>query len=294
MDALGVRSLLLAPVDVPGRPRAVLSVASTAVDRWSEDDLEFTRAVASWIAQVLHRAQLVEDLSVASREEGRRAAANELVTVLAHELRNVLSPLRGRLGLLEGRAKRDGRDADRRDVDLATRSLRRLTRMVDDLLDIGRIDAGLFELDLEPIDVPPLVHAVAEEMEGAGHRIEVRAPNELVIDADRRVRHVVENLVGNAVKHAPPGAAVDVEVRRARDEGGDVAIVSVFNPGEGISPSLLPHVFDRFARGPGSTGLGLGLYLAREIARAHGGDVSADAAAGHGTSFHVRLPLAPR
>jgi signal transduction histidine kinase len=81
---------------------------------------------------------------------------------------------------------------------------------------------------------------------------------------------------------------------QSRASGGAAAVLRVRNAGEGIPASLLPHVFDRFVRGQGSTGLGLGLYLAREIARAHGGEVSADADPGGGTSFRVRLPLRGR
>jgi signal transduction histidine kinase len=294
VEALGIRSVLLAPAEVPGRPRGILSVTSVDPGRWSQVDLGFASAVGSWIGQVMHRAHLVEDLAAASREEGRRAAANDLVTTLAHELRNLLSPLSGRLTLLERRAARDLRDADRRDVELATRSLRRLTKMVEDLLDVGRIDAGLLQLDPAPTDLAALVHSIAEEMEEEGHAIEVRAPGELVAPVDPRVRHVVENLVANAVKHSPPAAAIRIEVTRERAQDGACAVVRVWNSGEGIAPALLPRLFDRFARGSASTGLGLGLYLARGIARAHGGDVTAESAPGEGTSFRVRLPLAPR
>jgi signal transduction histidine kinase len=294
VEALGIRSALLAPAELPARPRAILCVTSTAPDRWGETDLAFATTVGSWIGQLLHRGHLVEDLAAVSREEGRRAAANELVTTLAHELRNLLSPLSGRLTLLERRAVRDRRDPDRRDLELAMRSLRRLTRVVEDLLDVGRIDAGLLELDLAPTDLAALVLSIAEEMEVAGHAIEVRAPGELVAAVDPRVRHVVENLVANAVKHSPPSAAIRIEVARERAGNDEVAVVNVWNSGEGIAPSLRPRLFDRVARGTGSTGLGLGLYLAREIARAHGGDVSAEAAPGQGTSFRVRLPLLPR
>lgn len=296
VEALGVRSAMMLPVAIPGKPRGVLSFVTTQPNRWNEEDLAFGLAVASWVGHVAHRAQLVEALRATAVAQGRRAAAEEIVVVVAHELRNYLGPLRGRIGLLHQRAQREGREADRRDADLASRAVGRVARVLDDLLDVGRIDAGILALDREPVDVSSLAHVVAEELGGTGHDIRVRSPEELVADADpRRIRHVLENLVSNAVKHSPPGGSILVEVSRVRGERSELLVVAVEDQGPGIPEAVLPLIFERFGRAAESSGLGLGLYLAREIARAHGGELAVGPGAGGiGTRFELRLPVAGR
>jgi signal transduction histidine kinase len=296
VEELGVRSSMLLPVLIPGRARGVLSIVSTEPGRWDEADLGLGRAIASWVGHVAHRANLVEELRASALTQGRRAAAEEIVVVVAHELRNFLGPLRGRIGLLQQRALREGREADRRDADLANRAVGRVARVLDDLLDVGRIDSGLLALDREPVDVSALAHAVAEELGGTDHEIRVRSPEELVAEADpRRIRHVLENLVSNAVKHSPAGASVLIDVSRVATESGDVLAIAVEDQGPGIGEEIRSRIFERFAKAPGSTGLGLGLYLAREIARAHGGELTAGAGSGgKGTRFELRVPVHAR
>jgi signal transduction histidine kinase len=222
-------------------------------------------------------------------------AAEEIVVVVAHELRNYLGPLRGRIGLLHQRAVRENRDADRRDADLANRAVARVARVLDDLLDVGRIDAGILELEREPVDVSSLAHVVAEELGGTNHDVRVRSPEELVVQADpRRIRTVLENLVSNAVKHSPAGSTILLEVSRVRGERGVAVVLAVQDQGAGIPEEILPRIFERFAKSPESGGLGLGLYLAREIARAHGGELTVGRGPGGlGTRFELRLPLGP-
>jgi signal transduction histidine kinase len=280
------------PVAIPGKPRGVLSLVSTKAGVWSEKDLGFGAAVASWVGQIAHRAGLVEELRAAALAQGRRAAAEEIVVVVAHELRNYLGPLRGRIGLLNQRAQREGREADRRDAELANRAVGRVARVLDDLLDVGRIDAGILALDREPVDVSSLAHVVADELGGTDHDVRVRSPEELVADADpRRIRTVLENLVSNAVKHSPAGSTILIEVAPVRGDSGDAVVLAVQDQGPGIPPAILPRIFERFGKAPDSGGLGLGLYLAREIARAHGGDLSVGPGPGGlGTRFELRLP----
>src|SRR5512133_2966475 len=146
---LGVRSTVQVPLTVEGERRGVLAIASTAPGAFEEAHLELAQAIAQWIGTVLHRAELSEQARGA-REEGRRAA-QDLVTVLAHDVRNLLSPIAGRIALLKRRAERDGREADRRDCEAAERSVRAVTKLVENLLDVTRIERGLFELHRAPV-----------------------------------------------------------------------------------------------------------------------------------------------
>lgn len=98
-------------------------------------------------------------------------------------------------------------------------------------------------------------------------------------------------MIGNALQHTPEGAPVAVQIEQETREDGDWAVLSVRDEGPGIAPNLLPTLFDRFARGAGSQGLGLGLYLARGIAKAHGGALTVESRLGAGTTFRLSIPL---
>jgi signal transduction histidine kinase len=286
-----VRSTIVAPFEVLGERRGVLGVTSTRPDAFDPADLAFLVTVARWVGTVAHRAEAVEGLARQAEEQGRRAAAEELVTVVAHDLRNYLAPVHGRVQILKARAAREGRAADVRDAEAAERSMKRLVRLVSDLLDIGRIGQGLFQLDRLPLDVVAVVREVIDALALPDRPVVLRAPDELLLDGDPvRLRQAFDNVISNAQKHTAPGLeiAVDVELRDAPH--GCTAAVTVSNPGAGIEPALAARVFTRFARDERSEGLGLGLYLAREIALAHGGDLTLESAPGRGARFEFRLP----
>jgi signal transduction histidine kinase len=291
VGGLGVRSTVMAAFEVAGERRGVLGVTSTRPDVFDDGDLAFVQAVARWVGVVAHRAEAVERLAAQAEQEGRRAAAEELVTVVAHDLRNYLAPVQGRVQILKQRAIREGREPDRRDAEAAERSTRRLVRLVSDLLDVGRIGQGLFELERAPLELVALVREAVGALEMPDREVVLRAPEEIVLEGDPvRLRQVIDNLLSNASKHTAPGLAITVEVELRAADGGRWASLSVANPGPGIDPALASRIFTRFARGPGSEGLGLGLYLAREIARAHGGTLELETAPGRGARFYLRLP----
>jgi signal transduction histidine kinase len=289
-EGLGIRSVMMVPLQIGATERrAVLTVSSARVDAFDERDLAFTKALARWIGVVAHRAELVERMARAAREEGRRGAAEEIVTVVAHDLRNYVGPVLGRIQLLKGRAVREGRERDQHDAEAAERALRRVTALVADMLDVARIDQGLFDLAPIPLDLVALVTEAGEALSAPEKKIVVKAPGEAVINGDpARLRQAFENLLANSLKHAQAGTAVSVEI--APVPTGSRIEVTISNSGPPIPRELMPTMFDRFVRGRGSTGLGLGLYLAREIVVAHGGTVSAEPLV-DGARFRVRLPM---
>ncbi len=117
-------------------------------------------------------------------------------------------------------------------------------------------------------------------------------PDELRVEADpRRIRQLVENLVANALRHSPKEEQVEVELRSEKRDDGEWATIEVMDQGPGIVPELMPRLFTRFSSGPDSSGLGLGLYLARGIAEAHGGTLTVTSTPGQGTSFCLSLPV---
>lgn len=294
-EVLQIQSQIAVVIEVGGRRHGVLSVTSREPARWAEPDVYFTESVARWVGIIAHRAQLLAQVERDAMEQGRRAAADELVTTVAHDLRNYLNPLELRLLALGRRAQREGRPDDVKEIQLALRSLARISDFASDLLDVARIDNGLFSLDARPVELTQLAGEVASTMSTAARPVQAEAPEPITAMVDAaRIRQCLENLLANALKHCPAGATVQLSVTRAVREGGEYALLEVRDEGQGIPSHLLPHIFERFVAGKGSkgTGLGLGLFLAKRIALMHGGDLTVDSQLGKGARFTLTIPLA--
>lgn len=291
-QGLGIRSAIVVPVVVGDTKRGVFQANWTEPEAFDQEDAEFVRAVAGWIVLLLQRAELVERLRREAAEESRRMVAEELVTVLAHDLGNYLTPLIGHTYILHARAEQAGRADDLRTTTQLRRGLERLKRLIDDLLDISRIEQGIFGLVRQPVEVCALVHAVANALSTPDVTIQVEAPTELIAEADpERIRQALENLVSNAVKHSPKGMPVTLSVASETRTDDEWAVLTVQDRGPGIASNLLPQLMERFVKDPKSKGLGLGLYLARSIAEAHGGTLTVESTVGMGTTFRLALPL---
>ncbi|RKG72277.1 GAF domain-containing protein [Corallococcus exercitus] len=291
-DRLGVRSSLMVPLPIGEQTRGVLGVSSARNDFFTEHDLRFLQAAARWVGMVAHRVELVQELTKLAVKQARGKAAEDLITVLAHDMANHLLPLQARIQLIQRRAQRNNASEDLRDAAGAAASLRSLTRLINDLLDVGRLDQGLFHLRPQPVDLTALARELASTASTPDHPVRFEGPEELVTLADPdRVRQVLENLVANALKHSPPGRPVDLRLEAQPRPEGPWVRVSVSDQGTGIPAELVPMLFERFTRGPGSTGLGIGLFLARRIAEAHGGTLEVASTSGTGTRFELSLPL---
>lgn len=289
---LGVRSQIIVPLKLDGVRRGVLSACSARPDAFSSDDLDFLQAVANWIGIIAHRAELVERLTREVADEARRLTAEQLITFLAHDLGNYLTPLLARTSLLRSRAEREGRAADLNDAESLVRSVNRLRRLIASLLDVSRLEHGVLDLVRVPVNLVELVRETAQLMRGPSINIEVEAPDELICEVDPdRLRQVLENLLSNAIKHGPPGKPIRLEVTREMSHAGPRAIIHVCDEGSGISPELQAHIFQRFVVGRQSKGLGVGLYLSRGITEAHGGTLSVTSVTGSRTIFRIELPM---
>lgn len=289
---LKVRSNIQTPIEINGHRRGVLGCTSAQPEFFSLDDLRFLETVARWVGMVAHRAELVEQLTRAAAEQGRRAAADELITVFAHDMGNHLFSLRTRIELIHKRALRNQATDYLRDAAAAAQGVAALSRLSTDLLDVGRLDQGLFVLQPQPVDLMRLVTEATAAATTPRTEVQHRGPPELVAMADpARLRQVLSNLVTNALKHSPAGIPVVVEVSRQTRSDGPWAVLTVSDQGPGIAPHLLPRLFERFSRGPNSPGLGLGLYLARQIALAHGGTLEVHSSPGKGARFEFAIPL---
>lgn len=295
-EGLGIRSKLGVPLELGSRRLGMLMIASREPDFFSDEDVRLAELVARWIGIVAHRAELVEEIARNAAEDGRRAAVEEIVAVLAHELRNYLSPLELRVELLRMRARAAARDDDLQDLEAVGKSVARLGLVVSDILEAARLDRGLFHLAPQLVDLGALVREVALPLATPARPVRVTLQEGDTINVmgdEARLRQCIGNVVANAVQVSPVNGAVSIFVRREQRaaEGAPRALVEVIDQGPGIPSDLLPRIFERFVTGgPREGGLGLGLYLAKRIAALHGGDLSAESPPGKGARFTLSLP----
>ncbi|MBF6612696.1 MAG: GAF domain-containing sensor histidine kinase [Chloroflexi bacterium] len=292
VGGLGIKSVIAVPLYVAGELRGVVQVDSQQPDAFTEYDLHFMEAVAGWIGIITHRAELIEQIRRDAAEEAKRTAAEEMVTIIGHDLNNYLTPLTGRVQLLRRKASREGQESYRRDADEISSVVKRIEKLVQNLMDLGRLEQGIFQLARHSTDLVALAEDIARALGTPACPVEARSYGRVQADVDKdKIRQALENLVTNAVRHSPEGAPVYVTVATEKREDGEWALIAVKDQGPGISPELMPKLFTRFAPGPSSAGLGLGLYLAQGIAHAHGGAVTVESPPGAGATFCLSVPM---
>lgn len=290
-EALQVRSQIGIPLDVDGHRRGMMMIASRQHDFFTADDVRFAETIARWVATVTRNAEMSQEIARNAVEQGRRAVADELVTVLAHDLRNLVSPVVARLQLMRFRAQNDHRDRDVADCEAAERATTRLSRLITDLLDVARLDQGVLQLNSQPIDLAGLAGDAARALATPEHEVRVNATGQVMVSADPdRLRQCIDNVLSNAIRHSPHGAEVTMFVRLEHGVDRTWGCLEIHDQGPGIPADILPRIFERFVAGPSSSGLGLGLYLAKRIAVAHGGDLIAHSSPGAGAQFALRVP----
>jgi PAS domain S-box-containing protein len=242
----------------------------------------------------LHDWKLAEE---ELRESARRKT--EFLAMLSHELRNPLAPIRNGIYLL-GRIDL-GSEQARRALAIIDRQSQHLVRLVDDLLDMTRIERGKIHLQTDRLDLRALLAEVAEDHRslfqnaGIGLEVDVGRDEALVRADSARLAQAVGNLLQNAAKFTPRGGAATL--RLARD--GATAVITVTDTGDGIPPEVMAQLFQPFVQGEKTLhrslgGLGLGLALVKGLLELHGGTIRAESAgAGQGATFTVCLPLEP-
>jgi len=220
---------------------------------------------------------------------------NDFLATLAHELRNPLAPIRIGIQLL----RRDAKEADVKQLDMMERQIQSLVRLVDDLLDVARIESGHVELRKEPVDLVGVVNRAIEEsrhlLDDRRHTLSLLLPSEAVrVMADPvRLEQVTANLLTNAAKYTDAGGEIVVIVERVDDD----AIITVRDNGIGIAPELLPQLFEIFFQAHAALdrtagGLGIGLSVTKRMVELHGGRIEGHSdGLGRGSKFTVHLPI---
>ncbi|MBW3572159.1 MAG: PAS domain S-box protein, partial [Gemmatimonadetes bacterium] len=288
---LGVRSLISVPLQARGRNLGVLTLAcAESGRRYGEEDLSLAQEMASRAALLLDNSRLYREAQQSTR------AREEILAVVSHELRNPLQAITVLVDtLLEWLPPEAWRDRERRQMQSVLHLSRQMSRLVQDLLDVTRIEAGHFSVRPDRETLGAIVDEAVEMLRPIAQqqrvRLEVRVadPAAAVLADRQRLVQVIGNLVSNAVGVTPGGGAVTLD---AAVTDGEV-VVKVLDSGPGIPQEDLPHLFRRFWRPEraGGLGAGLGLAIARGIMDAHGGRIGAETSP-RGSTFWFTLPAA--
>jgi signal transduction histidine kinase len=294
--ALGLLSELVAPLMLGARPIGMLSLSRERPDAFSEDEIELVALLGRLVASAVQniRAYEAERRTV---EELRRLSdlRADFVSLVSHELRSPMAAVIGAARTLQDRWRTLTPDHREAFLALIGDETSRLAALIGDVLDTSRLEAGTFSYRFEDVD---LARLVTDAVDAAGYaqadvRVTANVNGALPrIRGDReRLRQVLQNLIDNAVKYSPEGGEVLV---RARTEADGVRI-SVADGGPGIPRDQQVRIFEKFGRAdvPGGSkpGTGLGLFIARSIAEAHGGTLEVASRPGEGASFTLTLPV---
>ncbi|MEQ8673507.1 MAG: HAMP domain-containing sensor histidine kinase [Aggregatilineales bacterium] len=220
---------------------------------------------------------------------------SELIATVSHDLKQPLSVMRGYLDLLQMKNTFD--TSSENFVNMIDRSIQNMRQLIDDLLDLAKIESGI-DLSLEPVSLNALITEVVETNSSTAIQKSMTVNTDLsenlmmVKGEQNRLHQIFNNLIGNAIKYTPPEGKVDIKMEKR----GDSVRVSVQDNGLGISPEDQAHIFERFyrVRRPETEsidGTGLGLAIVKTLIEAHQGTIRLESTLGEGTTFYVTLPL---
>jgi signal transduction histidine kinase len=299
VDRLHLTSSVLVPVITDDSVVGIIAVSARDDAGFREPQLQQLKTLAQLVAMgISHGAKdraLREEVDL---RQGLERMKGEFLNIAAHELRSPLGIISGYVSMLLDGSVPEA-DEHKALLRIAEKS-DEMGRLITDMLETARMEAIGLDLTLEPIDLLEVIDAAMQAMEsslGTRHTIATRGRREsLPVIADRtRLTTMLVNVLDNAIKYSPGGGEIEVAWGR---RGGD-ARVSVSDKGVGISREQQSRLFTRFGRlvTPETShirGTGLGLYLAREIARLHGGDITVKSQVGEGTTFTITMPLTSR
>lgn len=289
-DALGYQAHMFMPLPVQGRTIGTLVLTFEERRVFDEDDHGFLLTLASQCALALERARLFVETQNAVQ------VRDTFIAVAAHDLNSPLASLLGQIHLIERRAARDGIGAQlASSVELLKRQAWRLNRMINALLDLSRIQSARFTLNRASLDIVALLNRIVAEFQPMLTRHQISfdtAQSAVLIDGDAlRLEQVFYNLISNAVKYSPAGGEVRLQVTLQADQ----VWIAVADDGIGIPAADQERIFEQFYRASNSaaqavSGMGIGLYVVREIVTLHSGTVRVDSTADGGSTFVVCLP----
>jgi len=294
--ALGLRSRVVAPILSGAATIGAISVVRREPGAFSDGEIELLGLLGRLVGSALQniRAYEAERTTV---EELRRLSAlrADFVSLVSHELRSPMASVIGSARTLEQRWRELSPEQRESFLALIAHETSRLAELIGDVLDTSRIESGTFSYSFEDVDLARLVRDSAAAAEHGQDEVTVEAvvrePLPVVRGDRDRLRQVLVNLIDNAVKYSPPGDRVSVEAEQSDSR----VVIEVRDRGPGISPEHQRLIFEKFGRANvaahAKPGTGLGLFIARSIAEAHGGALEVRSAPGRGATFRLSLPL---
>jgi signal transduction histidine kinase len=293
---LKLKSYICVPLVAHGRILGALTIVSSESDRrFTQEDLDLMEQIADRAALAIDNAKLYQDAQAAIH------IRDEFLSIASHELKTPVTSLKLQLQLTQRRVKPEENLAPTpaklaKVLDISTKQVDRLSALIEDLLDVSRIESGKLSYHFERVDLASLVKETvdrfSDQLQAARCPFEISASQPVKVICDRfRIEQVVANLITNAIKYGegkPIRISVEPSIQGAR--------IVVQDFGMGIEKSKQAKVFDRFERAISHnniSGLGLGLYITRQIVDAHGGTVSLMSELGQGSTFTVELPEKP-
>jgi signal transduction histidine kinase len=274
----GIKSMLGVPLLIGADPIGVLHVGTLVPHEFTEADVELLQLVADRVALAIERARLHQETV---RLDQLKA---NFVAIASHELRTPATSVYGVLTTLAEHGDNLSKELQQELIRTGVEQGARLKRLLEELLDLSRLDSRGVRVDPKPLVLGSLLRQIATEAIPGGPRIEIEVPDSLAVVADRLViDRVVSNLLTNAARYGKEpitlsGSRGDMHVR-----------IAVEDSGPGVSDEVRPRLFERFARADSAVGSGLGLSIARAYARAHGGDIVYEQR-DRGARFELVLP----
>jgi PAS domain S-box-containing protein len=293
---------VLVPVSISTSPLlmdqlpAVCLVVTDLTEHQHNEELR----VSEKLAKALHEQSeilLAREQEARSEAEKANRVKDEFLATVSHELRNPLNAILGWSSIL--RSRETNKEQGEHALEVIERNARVQLKLIEDLLDVSRIESGKLVFSYGELDVVRIIETAVEAAQPAAAAKQIQLNSNagnacaIVLGDAGRLQQIVGNLLSNAIKFTPAGGTVNVEL----DIQLGKAVITVADSGEGISPEFLPFVFDRFRQADASTkrpqgGLGLGLAVVRHLVELHGGNVTAESLGiGRGATFIVRLPL---
>lgn len=289
LEALGRKSVITVPITVPGRTLGVMTFVRVRPENpYDVADLEVAEALGQRAGLAIEKAKLHHDLQ---RAIGTR---DELLAVVSHDLRTPLAVISLTTELMArelAEAKQTQRHLDRIHANVDS-----MNRLISDLLDVSSIESGQMKIQIAQEDLATLLARAVEQLQPLARSksirlVSKRPAQQVMVRGDRqRILRVLQNLVGNSIKFTPSGGVIILSATRE----GSMVRFSVKDNGAGIDAAHLPRLFERhYQTVPGEhDGVGLGLFIARNIIEAHGGHIWADSSPGRGSEFSFTLPVA--
>jgi len=293
-----LRSYLAVPIEIKSRVIGVLQLGSAEPNRYDDHDEQQAELLARFAALWIEHVRLLKEQAKLEAFRKVDQLKSELLSIVSHELRTPLASIKGYASSLLRDDVEWDRDTQREFLQIIDEESDRLSGLIEDLLQMSEIEAGVLRVHKQPVRIARLAQRVAKKVRphARGHNLSVSAAADVpeTMADPRRIEQVLHNLIVNAIKYSPDGTPVAVRIERREDQ----VLVAVRDQGIGIPSEHHAHVFDRFFRVEGTLtrqtgGSGLGLPICRGLVEAHGGKIWVESVAGKGSVFSFTVPIVP-